>query len=243
MLVDDEFDAEECCRAMQAYCCEVVLVPKPFVRQGLAKRLLQLKSLASLRSFERLQVAVPSMQRALDRVLRARRFRRRQPGVFVPWRLQSTPRSTRREAPAPDGGLAQHRLRPGQAIRLRRQQPGPSPLCQSEPAREELGTYRDADGVYLCSALDERRLLDEVPGARTTVIPNAADVEYYQPRSTDPPPDGRTVVYFGLLSYVPNVDGVIHFIRDIWPRIAEAHSLRPARECSAHECLDSSDHG
>ena len=73
MLVDDEFDAEECCRAMQAYCCEVVLVPKPFVRQGLAKRLLQLKSLASLRSFERLQVAVPSMQRALDRILRARR--------------------------------------------------------------------------------------------------------------------------------------------------------------------------
>src|SRR6266850_4734923 len=24
--------------------------------------------------------------------------------------------------------------------------------------REELGTYRDADGVYLCSAADERRL-------------------------------------------------------------------------------------
>jgi len=31
------------------------------------------------------------------------------------------------------------------------------------------------------------------------------------------------VIFFGLLSYVPNVDGVIHFIRDIWPRIAEAH--------------------
>ena len=58
--------------------------------------------------------------------------------------------------------------------------------------REELGTYRDADGVYLCSAADERRLLDQVPGVRTAVIPNAADVEYYQPRPTDPPPDGRT---------------------------------------------------
>ena len=89
--------------------------------------------------------------------------------------------------------------------------------------REELGTYRDADGVYLCSAADERRLLDEVPGARTAVIPNAADVDYYQPRPTDPPPDGRTLVFFGLLSYVPNVDGVIHFVQDIWPRIAEAH--------------------
>jgi glycosyltransferase involved in cell wall biosynthesis len=89
--------------------------------------------------------------------------------------------------------------------------------------REELGIYREADGVYLCSAVDEQRLLDEVPEARTTVIPNAADVEYYQPRPTDPPPDGRTVVFFGLLSYVPNIDGVIHFVQDIWPRIAEAH--------------------
>jgi glycosyltransferase involved in cell wall biosynthesis len=88
--------------------------------------------------------------------------------------------------------------------------------------REELATYRDADGVYLCSAAAER-LLDEVPGVRTAVFPNAADVEYYQPRSNDPPPDGRTVVFFGLLSYVPKVDGVNHFVKDIWPRIGEAH--------------------
>ncbi len=89
--------------------------------------------------------------------------------------------------------------------------------------REELRTYRAADGVYLCSALDERRLLDEVPGLRTAVIPNAADVEYHQPRLTEPLPDGRTVVYFGLLSTVPNVDGVTHFAREIWPRVAAAH--------------------
>jgi glycosyltransferase involved in cell wall biosynthesis len=87
---------------------------------------------------------------------------------------------------------------------------------------EELGSYRNADGVYLCSAADERRLLDQVPAARTAVIPNAADVEYYRPRPTDPPSDGRTVVYFGLLSTIPNIDGVVHFLRDIWPRIAEA---------------------
>ena len=85
------------------------------------------------------------------------------------------------------------------------------------------GPTATADGVYLCSAADERRLLDQIPGVRTAVIPNAADIEYYQPRSTDPPLDGRTVVFFGLLSYVPNVDGVTHFVQDIWPRIAEAH--------------------
>ncbi len=89
--------------------------------------------------------------------------------------------------------------------------------------REELETYRDADGVYLCSVADERRLLDQVPEARTAVVPNAADVEYYQPRPADPRPDGRTVVFFGLLSYRPNVDGVIYFIQNVWPYITAAH--------------------
>src|SRR5262245_19647922 len=59
MLVDDEFDFEECRRAMQSYCREVVLVPNPYGRAGIAKRLVQLRSLFSTRSFERLRVTVP----------------------------------------------------------------------------------------------------------------------------------------------------------------------------------------
>ena len=152
--------------------------------------------------------------------------RRRQPGVPVPWPLRPAPGSARREAPAlvVDSheiayDLARQFARAGGSLG-RRLYAGAN---WRKLRREELGTYRDADGVYLCSAADERRLLDQVPGARTAVIPNAADVEYYQPRPTDPPPDGRTVVYFGLLSTVPNVDGVTHFVQDIWPRIAEAH--------------------
>jgi glycosyltransferase involved in cell wall biosynthesis len=77
--------------------------------------------------------------------------------------------------------------------------------------------------VYLCSVADQRRLLDQVPGARTLVIPNPADVEYYQSRATDPPPDARTVVLFGQLSYFHNPDGVTQFVQKIWPRIAEVH--------------------
>jgi glycosyltransferase involved in cell wall biosynthesis len=225
MLVDDEFDADECRRAMQAYCREVVLIPNPHGRGGLTKRLLQLRSLGSTRSFERLRVTAPTLQRVLDRVLRARRFdivnlefpylghydlRQAPPGERLPpvvvdsheiaydltWQF------------ARSGGNLGRRLYAGANWRKLRV--------------EELGSYRNADGVYLCSAADERRLLDQVPAARTAVIPNAADVEYYRPRPTDPPSDGRTVVYFGLLSTIPNIDGVVHFLRDIWPRIAEA---------------------
>jgi len=227
MVVDDELDADECRRAMQAYCREVVLIPNTLGRGGFAKRLLQVRSLVSIRSFERLRVTLVAMRRALDRVLSARRFdivnlefpylghydlRRAPPGqkpAPVVVDSHEIAFDLARQFARTSGSLGR-RLYGGVNWRKLR--------------REELRTYRSADGVYLCSAADERRLLDEVPGIRTAVVPNAADVEYYQPRPTDPAPDGRTVVYFGLLSTVPNADGVTHFAQKIWPRIAAVYS-------------------
>ncbi len=231
MLVDDEFEVEESYRAMQAYCHEVLLVPNPYGREGLAKRLLQLRSLVSNRSFERLRVTVPVLQEALDRLLHAKRFdvinmefpylghcnlRRAPPGEKVP------PLVVDSHEIAYD--LARQFARAGGSL-FRRLYAGAN---WRKLRREELETYRNADAVYLCSAADERRLIEQVPGVRTAIIPNAADVEYYKPRPEDPLSDGRTVVYFGLLSTVPNVDGVIHFVEDIWPRIAQAH---PGARC------------
>jgi len=226
MLVDNEFDAEECRKTMQAYCRDVVLVPKPYVGEGLAKRLLQLQALASTRSWERWLASVPAMQRALDRVLRAERFDlvNLEFSFLGECNLRQAPRNERlpRLVVAShniDYGLARQYARDGRSLAHRLY----AGVNWRKLRREELGTYRDADGLYLCSAEDERRLLDEIPGARTAVIPNAADVDYYKPRPTDPPPDGRTVLFFGLLSYAPNVDGVMHFVQKIWPRVVEAH--------------------
>jgi glycosyltransferase involved in cell wall biosynthesis len=226
MLVDEEFDADGCRRAMQAYCREVVLVPNNYGREGLPKRLLQLRSLASTRSFERLRVTVSALQRAVDRILRTERFdvvnlefpylghfdlRQAPPGEKLPVLVVDSHEiayDLGRQFADAAGSLVRRLYADVNWRKLR---------------REELATYRHGDGVYLCSAADERRLLDQIPGARTAVIPNAANVEYYQPRATDPPPDGQTVVYFGLLSTVPNSDAVIHFVEEIWPRIAEAN--------------------
>ena len=227
MLVDDEFDPEESRRAMEAYCREVVLVPNPYGRQeGLAKRLLQVRSLASTQSFDRLRVTLPALQQSLDRVLRARRFdvvnvefpylghydMRQAPTGEKPPRIVVDSHEIAYDLGrqfALTAGTVGRRVYAGVNWRKLRQ--------------EELKTYSDADGVYLCSAADEQRLLEQVPRARTAVIPNAADVEYYQPRPNDPPSDGRTIVFFGLLSTLPNIDGVTHFAQDIWPRIAAAH--------------------
>jgi polysaccharide biosynthesis protein PslH len=226
MLFDDDFDADECRQAMQAYCREVVLVPNPHGRRGLVKRLLQIRSLTSTRSFERLQVTLPELQESLDQILRSKLFDivNLEFPYLGHYNLRQAPSGQKLPALVVDSheiaydlarqfsraeGSAGRRLYAGANWRKLR--------------REELATYRDADGVYLCSAADERRLLNEAPGVNTAVIPNAADVEYYQPRPSDPPSDGRTLVYFGLLSTVPNIDGVVHFVQDIWPRIAEAN--------------------
>jgi len=225
-LVDDEFDIEECRRAMQVYCREVVLVRNPYGREGLLKRLLQLRSLASTRSFDRLRVTVPALQRALDEVLRSRRFDvvNLEFPYLGQYHLRQAPPGERLPVLVVDSheiayDLARQFAQAGGSIGRRLY----ASANWRKLRREELDIYRKADGVYLCSAADERRLLDQIPKAQTAVIPNAADLEYYQARLTDPVPDARTVVYFGLLSTVPNIDAVTHFVQDIWPHIAAAH--------------------
>src|SRR5689334_10724851 len=149
MLVDNEFDAEECRRAMQAYCREVVLVPQPNGRDGLSKRLLQLRSLASNRSFERLRVRVPALQRKLNQILRAKRFdvvnlefsflghcdlRQAPPGEKLPALVVDSHNI--------DYDLARQYARYGNSLvrRLYGEANG------RKLRREELATYREADG-------------------------------------------------------------------------------------------------
>jgi glycosyltransferase involved in cell wall biosynthesis len=226
MLIDDEFDIDECRRAMQVYCREVVLIRNPYGREGLSKRLQQLQSLVSKHSFDRLRVTVPALQRALDQILRSKRFDvvNLEFPYLGHYHLRQAPPGERLPVVVVDSheiayDLARQFARAGGSVSRRLY----ASANWRKLRKEELGIYREADGVYLCSAADEQRLLDEIPEAYTTIIPNAADLDYYRPRLGDPPPDGRTVVYFGLLSTVPNIDAVTHFVQDIWPRIAASN--------------------
>jgi polysaccharide biosynthesis protein PslH len=216
---------------MQAYCREVVLLKNPYGRDGLAKRLLQLRSLVSTNSFERLRVVVPEMQQALDKVLRANRFDivNLEFTFLGHCDLRQAPQGAKLPALVVDShnidyDLARQYTRTGGSL-LRRLY---AETNWRKLRREELRTYGSADGVYLCSVADRQRLLDDIPAARTMVIPNAADVDFYKPRPEYPQPDGRTIVFFGLMSYMPNIDGATWFIQEIWPRIASAN---PAARC------------
>ncbi|HEX9487760.1 MAG TPA: glycosyltransferase family 4 protein [Gemmatimonadales bacterium] len=221
-LVDEEFDADVCGRAMREYCREVILVPNPKGRNGLAKRALQLRSIASLRSFERHRYSVAALQDALDRALRQQPFDLvdLEFPYLAHFRLRQSPPGT----PAPAVVIDAHEI----AYDMVRQFARTGGVARRVYAglnwrklrNEELAAFRSADGICTCSAADEERVLTDVPSARTVVIPNAADVDFYRPRASDPPSDGRTIVFFGLLSTWPNIDGVLFFLREIWPLIA-----------------------
>ena len=212
--------------AMRAYCREVTFVRNPNPASGWRRRALQLKSWLSRRSYQRHLFAVPAFQAALDRALDSRRF----DVVFVNlpylahYGLRRSPAGTTAPAVVIDShdigyDLARQIAASAGSFSRRLH----AKLNWRKLKTEELAAYNEADGVCVCSAADRNRLAADAPQANTVIIPNAADVERLQPRATDPKPDGRTVLFFGLLATVPNVDGVLFFVREIWPLIAAAH--------------------
>jgi glycosyltransferase involved in cell wall biosynthesis len=227
VLHDDDETPNASGPAMRSYCREVTFVRNPNKATGWRRRTLQARSWLSQRSYQRHLFAVPVFQEALDRVLGSQRF----DVVFVNlpylahYRLRHSPPGTVTPAVVIDSHDIGYDL-------ARQIATSSAPLGQRlhasfnwrKLAREELAAYNAADGVCVCSTADQKRLAADAPSATTVVIPNAADVEHLRPRDTDPPPDGRTVLFFGLLATVPNVDGVLYFLREIWPLIT---AVRP----------------
>lgn len=211
--------------AMREYCREVLFVRNPNAARGWRRRALQVRSWLSPRSFQRHLFSVPRMQETLDRVLRAERF----DVVFVNfphlahYNLRQSPSGT----PPPAIVIDSHDINYDLARQVAASK---APFGQRFHARinwrkiqrEELAAYTSADGVCVCSAADQKRLAEDAPSANTVVIPNAADVEKLQPRDAGPAADAHTVLFFGLLATVPNVDGVLFFLREVWPRVAAA---------------------
>lgn len=224
-LVDPEFDLEECRRAMGAYCREVVLIPNPRGRAGWPKRFLQARSLASRHSFEHLRFAVPAFQAAIDRLQQRTRFD--VVDLEFPYLAHLRMRGSPPGTTPPRVVIDAHEIAHDMVRQFARGGLGVGQMLYGELdwrklRREELRAFREADGVYVCSTEDQTRVLADVPGARTVVVPNAADVEFYRPRPDDPSPDGRTVVFFGLLSTRPNIDAVSWMVEEIWPRVSRA---------------------
>jgi len=64
---------------------------------------------------------------------------------------------------------------------------------------------------------DFRRL---IPDAPAEVVRNGVDLDRFRPAGGQRDP--HSLVFTGVMDYLPNVDGVIWFCREVWPRIRAA---------------------
>jgi glycosyltransferase involved in cell wall biosynthesis len=82
--------------------------------------------------------------------------------------------------------------------------------------REHCGGFRANITV---SEADARLLREICPAARTAVVPNGVDTEYFAPRAG---PQEPALIYTGGMNMFANRDAVDWFLEEIWPRILAA---------------------
>lgn len=224
-VVTTDYDAGVAERAMREYCDEVVLVPTR-ARDGAEKRMLQLRSLFSPHSFVRSLYDLPALWKAVDRLLSADPYD--VVTVELPFlaraRLAKAPRGAR----PPRLVLDEHNLEFDLARQQARNEMGAARRVYNainwrKIRREEAEIWSRFDGVAFCSAADQARAAGLVPSVRSVMVPNAVDVGHFKPRPGDPPSDGRTVIFFGALNYFPNEEGILYFLREVWPLLEKSH--------------------
>ena len=90
-------------------------------------------------------------------------------------------------------------------------------LEAAKARREELNAWAGCDGTVFTSAADLSVARDALREKPACVVPNGVDTEYFHPSSVEPEPS--TVVFVGAINYRPNTDAVVHFLRDVMPRL------------------------
>jgi glycosyltransferase involved in cell wall biosynthesis len=75
-----------------------------------------------------------------------------------------------------------------------------------------------ASATFVCSTADRDYLSNRFHSESVHVLPNALPVPAGTPVPAEP-----TVLFVGMMSYLPNRQGVEHLLRDIWPRVRALH--------------------
>ncbi len=87
-------------------------------------------------------------------------------------------------------------------------------------ARYESEVARSFDRSLFISSKEAEIFAGRSPAARTTVVPNGVDLEYFAPSAGERPERRRNAcVFTGVMDYFPNVDAMSWFCREILPAV------------------------
>lgn len=210
--------AQDSVAATAAYCTSVRTLPDLDPRSVSEKRKLQLRSLASVHSYEYLQVhARADFQKLIDEQLRSEQY----DVVQVEFANMASYSYAKRH----EGTrlvLDEHNIE----FDLQRRTAGSSnglsrrvynSLNWRKLGREEKQAWRTFDGVVLTSDRDRELLSRESPTTRAAVVPNGVDVEQFVPSTQAVDPE--RLLFFGANNYFPNHDGLLYFIDEILPKV------------------------
>jgi sugar transferase (PEP-CTERM/EpsH1 system associated) len=75
------------------------------------------------------------------------------------------------------------------------------------------------DRAIAVSEFDAALLQRMLPGLSTSVVPNGVDTDMFAPRDRAEKP--QSIVFTGAMDWLPNVDGVGWFVREVFPRIRQ----------------------
>lgn len=84
--------------------------------------------------------------------------------------------------------------------------------------RFERAACARADRVLACSEPDAAQLRALQPRARVEVVPNGVDLDFFQGPAAQCQEDG-SLVFVGQMGWLPNRDGMEHFLATTYPRI------------------------
>ena len=199
--------------ALEQVCEAVHTVPRAAATTG-DKRLAQLLSMASPRSFQRRNNYSDEMQQKL-RDLAAQ-------APYDVIQVESSPLACFEFDPRSALVLVEHDIVYELLYRMYQTERAPARRLYNRVEyaklrREEIRGWRDAAGVVTTSAREAEVIRGLAPRTPVFVAPNAVDVDYFQPAAAMP--DGNALVMTGFMKTRPNIDGAIFFVEEILPRI------------------------
>ena len=83
--------------------------------------------------------------------------------------------------------------------------------------KEEIANCKKMDAIFVVSARDKQILDNEVPDIPKYLVPNGVDTTYF--KSCEEKPESYSLVFTGMMAYVPNYDGMHYFLDEIFPLV------------------------